>query len=104
MATDRTMSPDRQTFREDYERFCTTVAVELTLSSRINDLASDRACENPVNDFADGDYENPVAWYKKYNVASDRLSKDVLFDSMDMKYIALAQYGRNQPEYIKWKM
>lgn len=104
MTTAYSMTPDRQTFRDDFKRFCTTVAVEVALSSKTSNLATDRACENPVNDFADGEYENPVAWYKKYNVASSRLIKDVLFDTMDMKYIALSQYGREQPEYIKWKM
>jgi len=57
----------------------------------------------PANDFVVG-YENPVAWHRKFNVPSEQLTKDVLFDNVDMKTITLAQYELDKPEYIKWKL
>jgi len=57
----------------------------------------------PENDFVTG-YENPVAWHRKFDVPRDQLTKDVLFDNVDMKYTTLAQYQSDKPEYIKWKL
>ncbi|KAE9544722.1 hypothetical protein AGLY_000264 [Aphis glycines] len=55
--------------------------------------------------FVDG-YQNPVAWQKKFKVCGN-LSKDVLFDNLDMKAITQDQYGMEHdtlPEFIKWKL
>ncbi|XP_050435571.1 uncharacterized protein LOC126842576 [Adelges cooleyi] len=49
-------------------------------------------------------YENPVSWHRKHHVPREQLSKDVLFDNLDMKSMTLAQYYGRIPEYIKWKL
>lgn len=102
--TTSTMTSDKQSFRIDFERFCASAAVEMALSPQPKDYASGKSSENTVNDFAGSEYENPVAWYRKYKKDNCRLTKDVLFDNVEMKYVTLAQYGCNQPEYIKWKL
>lgn len=105
---------DMQTLHDDFQRFSITAAVEVaTSSSRTSDVSSEDPANdfdsggsrgNPENEFADGWYENPVAWRIKYKMDSDRLTEDMLFHSMDMKYKILVQYGYTQPEYIKWKL
>lgn len=100
--TDGTMKPDE--LRGDFERFCTAAAVEMALSPQPKDHASDESSNNTVNDFAGLEYDNPIAWHRKYKKTSVRLTKDVLFDNVEMKYITLAQYGSDRPEYIKWKL
>lgn len=66
----------------------------------INDLDTSKV---PVTAYVEG-YENPVAWYEKFKINKNQLTKDVLFDNKDMRDITLAQYGSDKPEYIKWKL
>lgn len=100
------MKSDEEIFRGDFERFCTVAAIETALSPNPKDFASDESNKNTliVNDFAGSEYDNPMAWHRKYMKAGVRLTKDVLFDNVEMKYVTLAQYGYDQPEYIKWKL
>lgn len=56
-----------------------------------------------VDDFVVG-YENPIAWHRDCRVSKEKLTKDVLFDNMDMRDITMAQYDHEKPEYIKWKL
>ncbi|KAF0762900.1 Uncharacterized protein FWK35_00020951 [Aphis craccivora] len=72
-----------------------------TICQEFENISLSSATEKFVNG-----YQNPVAWQKKFKVCGN-LSKDVLFDNLDMKAITQDQYGMEHdtlPEFIKWKL
>lgn len=76
----------------------------LQRASTVSSTTLDNIEKLCLNDSAVDDYENPVTWHKKYKVHDGHLTKDVLFDNMDMKNIIDDQYGDDKPEYIRWKL